>query len=155
NGVPVFCRGACWMPLDALTLRSQAADYAAAIAQARVAGMNMLRLAGLMIYESDAFHDECDAQGVLLWQDFMVANMDYPQEDAAFLASAQREVREQLLRWQGRPSLALLCGNSEVEQQAAMWGASRELWSSRLFDEIVPGLCREVMPGVPYWPSSA
>lgn len=155
NGVPVFCRGACWTPLDPVTLRSSATDCRAAVAQARVAGMNMLRVAGTMAYEDDHFFDACDEQGMLVWQDFMFANMDYPGDDAAFMASVTVEVRQQLQRRQAAASLALLCGNSEVEQQAAMWGASRELWRSTLFDDTLAQLCNEHAPGTPYWPSSA
>jgi beta-mannosidase len=155
NGVPVFCRGACWMPLDPMTLRSSPQSYSAAVAQARAAGMNMLRVPGTTVYEEDHFYDACDEHGVLVWQDLMFANMDYPAEDPAFAASVALEVRQQLERLRARACLAVLCGNSEVEQQAAMGGAPRELWSSPLFDETLPQLCREFAPGVPYWPSSA
>ena len=155
NGIPVFCRGACWTPLDPVTLRSCAADCHAAIAQACEAGMNMLRVAGTMVYEEDHFFDACDEQGMLVWQDFMFANMDYPSEDAAFIASVSVEVRQQLQRLHSSACLAVLCGNSEVAQQAAMWGAAREAWRSPLFDETLARLCLEHVPGTPYWPSSA
>ena len=155
NGVPVFCRGACWTPLDPVSLGADRPPRGAALAQVRAAGMNMLRLSGALIYEDDAFFDACDAQGVLVWQDFMFANMDYPEDDAGFVATVQEEVTQQLERLQGRPSLAVLCGNSEGEQQAAMWGAPRERWEPALFHETIPALARELCPGVPYVPSSA
>lgn len=155
NGVPVFCRGACWMPLDAVTLRAPAAAYRTAIAQARDAGMNMLRVVGSTVYEDDAFHDECDRQGLLVWQDFMFANLDYPADDPGFATSVEHEVRGQLQRWRARPSTAVLCGNSEVEQQAAMWGAPRPLWQPALFHAQMAGWAAELCPHVPYWPSSA
>src|SRR5204862_2087373 len=75
NGVPVFCRGACWTPLDVVTLRSSPERYREALEQARDAGMNMLRVVGTMAYEDEAFHDACDELGILVWQDFMFANM--------------------------------------------------------------------------------
>jgi beta-mannosidase len=155
NGAEVFCRGACFTPLDPVSLHASPAAYAAAVGQARAAGMNMLRLSGAMIYEDDAFFDACDAQGVLVWQDFMFANMDYPEDDAGFAATVAEEARQVLARLRARPSPAMLCGNSEVEQQAAMWGAPRERWSPRLFHEVLPALARELCPGVPYVPSSA
>jgi len=155
NGVPVFCRGACWTPLNAVTLRGTADDYDAAVRQAAAVGMNMLRIPGTMVYEEDAFFDACDAQGVLVWQDFMFANMDFPAEDPAFMASVTTEVRQQLSRIRARASLAILCGNSEVAQQAAMWGAPADLWSNTLFDELLPRLCAELAPAIQYWPSSA
>lgn len=152
NGVPVFCRGACWTPLDVVALDASPEACEAAVAQARAAGMNMLRVGGTMVYESDAFHDAMDRHGMLLWQDLMFANMDYP-EDPAFQASVVAEVEQQLSRWQARPSLALVCGNSEVEQQAAMSGAGRERWAPPLFHEV---LARHVAAhGITYLPSSA
>ncbi len=155
NGVPVFCRGACWTPLDVVSLTADRAAYEGALRQARDAGMNMLRASGTMVYEGDDFHDLLDELGILLWQDFMFANMDYPEDDPAFVEGAVDEARQVLARLQGRPSLAVLCGNSEGEQQAAMFGAPRERWSPRLFHEVLAGVAREWCPDVPYWPSSA
>ncbi|HEY2516100.1 MAG TPA: hypothetical protein VGI39_34750, partial [Polyangiaceae bacterium] len=155
NGVPVFCRGACWTPLDPVTLSADRAAYAAALTQAQRAGMNTLRIGGTMVYEADDFYDLADELGILLWHDFMFANMDYPEDDAPFVAGVEAEAKQFLARMQGRPSIAVLCGNSEGEQQAAMWGTPRERWSPRLFHEVLPRVCAESLPGVPYWPSSA
>ena len=159
NGVPVFCRGACWTPPDPVTLDTSSGAAAESLRETlerfRDAGLNMLRVGGPMVYESAAFLDLCDAHGILLWQDFMFANMNYPENDAAFNASVTTEARQQLARLAGRPCLAVLCGNSEGEQQAAMWGAPREAWSPTLFRETLAQLAREYRPDVTYWPSSA
>lgn len=155
NGVQVFCRGACWTPLNPVTLRSSVSECLVAVEQARAAGMNMLRVPGTMVYEEDHFYDACDELGILVWQDFMFANMDYPFDDAAFMQSVETEVIQQLERLRSRASLAILCGNSEVAQQAAMWGALRELWQSPLFDDTLARRCAEIAPDTPYWPSSA
>jgi beta-mannosidase len=132
NGVRVFCRGACWTPLDVVTLGATAEATRAAVDQARAAGMNMLRLSGTMTYADDALLDALDEAGILLWQDLMFANMDYP-EDAAFTAVATAEADHELARLQARPCVAVVCGNSEGAQQAAMWGAARTLWEPALF----------------------
>jgi beta-mannosidase len=155
HGEPVFCRGAVWTPLDAVSFRSSAGAYAQALAQVREAGMNMLRVAGTTVYEEDAFYEACDRAGVLVWQDFMFANMDYPAGDEAFLHSVRTEVRQQLQRLHAHPCIAVLCGNSEAEQQAAMWGAPRDAWEQPLFHETLPALCEELAPDMAYWPSSA
>ena len=129
NGVPVFCRGACWTPLDPVSFGAPADAYRAAVAQLVAAGMNMIRIGGTMTYEDDALYDALDEAGVLLWHDVMCANMDYPGELATQLAA---EVAEELARLQARPCVAVICGNSEGEQQAAMFGAAaavREPWS--------------------------
>ncbi len=155
NGERVFCRGVCWTPPDVVALDTGTAMADTAIGQLVAAGMNMVRVGGTMVYESDAFLDACDAQGVLLWQDFMFANMDYPENDSAFSLSVTHECTQQLRRLAGRPCIAVLCGNSEGEQQAAMWGTPRERWSHPIFHKLIPDLVRELAPQIPYWPSSA
>jgi beta-mannosidase len=152
NGVPVFCRGACWTPPDPVTLTATPDEYHTAIAQVREAGMNMLRVGGTMVYEDDAFYDALDEGGILLWQDLMFANMDYP-DDEAFVANALAEVDQQLERLHSHACLAVLCGNSEIEQQAAMSGAPRECWSPPLFHQDIAERARTF--DVPYVPSSA
>jgi beta-mannosidase len=154
NGEPIFCRGAHWTTTDVVTLTGDDAAYAAALDQVRAAGMNMLRVGGTHFYEADAFYEGCDARGILVWQDYMFANMDYPAEDSAFLASVRREAQCFLSRVQTSPALAVVCGNSEVEQQAAMLGLPRALWKGPLFEEVLPAETRAARPDVCYWPSS-
>jgi beta-mannosidase len=154
NGVRVFCRGAVWTPLDCVALNASAAEYVNAIDQARAAGMNMLRVAGPLVYETDTFLDLCDSSGILLWQDFMFANMDYPAEDPDFAANVSHEAVQILSRLQARPSLSMLCGNSEGAQQAAMSGAGREHWAPALFEKTLAAQAHEYCPDVPYCPSS-
>jgi beta-mannosidase len=153
NGVPVFCRGACWTPLDPVALRAPREAYTAAVAQARACGMNMLRVGGTMVYEDDALYDALDEHGILLWQDLMFANMDYP-DDAEWARGVEIEVDAQLARLRARPSLAVVCGNSEGGQQAAMSGAPRDKWTPALFHEVLPAVAARAVPGVPYVPSS-
>jgi beta-mannosidase len=121
NGVPVFCRGACWTSADLVTLAGTAAQLRHTFALARDAGMNMLRVGGTMVYESDAFYALADEYGMLVWQDFALANFDYPT-DAAFNASIEREASQFLIRTRRFAALAVLCGGSEADQQAAMFG---------------------------------
>ncbi|HVT33361.1 MAG TPA: glycoside hydrolase family 2 protein [Rhodanobacteraceae bacterium] len=151
NDVDVFCRGACWTPLDPVGFRNDGERVREAIAQVRDAGMNMLRVGGTMVYEDDAFLDALDANGILLWQDFMFANMDYPDDDA-FTASVLAEVDAEIARFGARPCLALFCGNSEGEQQAAMSGTPRTVWSQKLFSETIAA--RVAAAGFRYVPSS-
>jgi beta-mannosidase len=154
NGAPVYCRGACWTVADVVSLSGSRDTLAHDLRLARDAGINMLRIGGTMVYESDEFYDLCDELGILVWQDFMFANMDYPAHDLDFSANVEAEATEQLRRLARHPSLAVYCGNSEVEQQAAMLGAPRELWRSSWFGERLPALCAEHHPGAAYVPST-
>jgi beta-mannosidase len=147
NGVPVFARGAVWTPVPEAELRD-------ALTTVCDGGMNMVRVPGTGSYESAAFHDLCDELGLLVWQDFMFANLDYPIEDPDFRAAVEAEARVALAQVAGRPSLAVLCGNSEVEQQAAMFGVDPALGRGELFGELLPRLAREAGTDVPYVPSA-
>jgi beta-mannosidase len=154
NRVPVFCRGAVWTPLDFLRLRSEPKALRAALESARDAGVNMLRVGGTMAYECEEFYAACDALGIMVWQDFMFANMDYPVGDRTFRADVEAEVRCQLERLHRHPCIAAYCGGSEVAQQAAMLGLPADHWTNDFFAETVPRLCSIDHAGIPYFPSS-
>lgn len=150
NGHVVFCRGACWTINDVVSLNSDAQLLTDSLRLARDAGMNMVRVGGTMLYESEVFYSLCDELGILVWQDFMFANMDYPIDDEDFRASVEAEVTQQLKRWQAHPCITVYCGNSEIEQQSAMLGMSKELWRNALFSTLLPDLCRRWHAGVHY-----
>lgn len=148
NGQAFFARGACWSTADLVTLSGDRETLAPWLRQARDANMNMIRVGGTMLYESDDFFALCDELGLLVWHDFMFANMDYPIADPTFRASVEREADQFLTRVQSHPSLAVLCGGSEIAQQAAMLGLPPTLWSSALFDEILPRIAKARCPQV-------
>ncbi len=155
NDVDVFCRGVCWVPLDTLRLHATPARYRVVLATLRAAGANMVRVGGTMAYEDAAFFEACDEAGVMVWQEFMFANMDYPADDAAFAEDVAVEAAQQLALWQRHACVAAVCGNSEVAQQSAMWGADRDAWAPPLFHDTLAALAARALPDVPYWPSSA
>jgi beta-mannosidase len=154
NGVRVFARGAVWTPLDLAGLAPDPGALKAALERVRDAGMNMLRIPGTSAYESGSFHDLCDELGLLVWQDFMFANLDYPIVDAAFRETVEHEARTVLGEIAGRPSLAVLCGNSEIEQQVAMLGLDPSLGRGELFGELLPRLLADAMTDAIYVPSA-
>ena len=154
NGVPVFCRGACWTTADFITLRGERSLLRKTLEMARDAGLNMLRVGGTMVYESTDFYELCDELGILVWQDFMFANMDYPVGDERFRAEIDAEVQHQLNRLQRHVSIAAYCGGSEIAQQAAMLGLPASDWTNDFFAESVPKLCLNWHPTIPYFPST-
>jgi beta-mannosidase len=154
NGVPVFARGAVWTPPDPVGLAPEPEALRAALERVRDAGMNMLRIPGTSAYESCTFHDLCDELGLLVWQDFMFANLDYPIADEHFRATVEREASTLLSTIAGRPSLAVLCGNSEIEQQVAMLGLDPALGRGELFGKLLPGLIAHASSDAVYVPSA-
>jgi beta-mannosidase len=152
NGVPVFCRGANWMPSDLVGLGSE--DCATLVGLAREAGMNMLRVSGTTLYPAPDFYDLCDAAGILVWQDLMLANFDYPHEAGSFAAALAGEVGSLLDRTQLSPALAVVCGGSEVWQQAAMLGAPRTVWADTFCADTLPRLVAAWRPDLVAIPNS-
>jgi beta-mannosidase len=153
NEEPVYCRGACWTVSDIVRLGNDD-SLEHDLRLACDAGINMLRIGGTMLYESDRFYELCDELGILVWQDFMFANMDYPVDDAEFTANSEAEARAQLARLTPHPSLAVFCGNSEVEQQAAMLGMPRDSWRNHWFGDRLRQLCGDYCPDAAYIPST-
>jgi beta-mannosidase len=147
NGVDVFARGAVWTPVPEDEVRTT-------LETLRDAGFNLVRIPGIGVPETPAFHDLCDELGLLVWQDFTFANLDYPIADGLFRATVEDEARALLAQVAGRPSLAVLCGNSEVEQQAAMFGVDPALGRGELFGVLLPELARAAGADVPYVPSA-
>jgi beta-mannosidase len=137
NGVRMFCRGACWTPLDIVNLQAPEMDYERELGLMQSAGLNMVRLSGTMQYEAPEFYRTCDALGILVWQDAMLANFDYPS-DAAFRDIIRSEITTFIRRLGASPSLAVFCGGSEVGQQAAMMGLPREKRDVLLAETVIP-----------------
>ncbi len=149
NGAAVFCRGACWTTPDIVALPGDAASYRPWLEALRDAGMNMVRIGGTMLYEADDFYALCDELGLLVWQDAMLANFDYPTS-AEFRASLAAELRHFLDRTQTNASLAVMCGGSEVWQQAVMFGVPHDRIDDSLYRSIIPEVAARLRPDLPY-----
>ena len=154
NGVRTFARGAVWTSPDPIGLAPDSATLRTALERVRDGGMNMLRIPGTGAYESREFYDLCDELGLLVWQDFMFANFDYPISDPGFRAAVEREAGALLEELAGHPSVAVLCGNSEVEQQVGMLGLDPLLGRGELFGELLPQLIAEERLDSIYVPSA-
>ncbi len=98
NGVPIFAKGANWVPASSFVGAIPDAAYRDLLERAVGANMNMIRVWGGGIYEHDIFYAECDRLGLLVWQDFMFACAPYPDDDPAFVENVRAEVVEQVSR---------------------------------------------------------
>lgn len=125
NGRDIVCKGANWIPADALPSRATEAKMAKLLNDAKAANMNMIRVWGGGVYESDAFYHECDKLGLLVWQDLMFACAQYPSTND-FIEEVSQEVQHQLKRLQHHPSIALWCGDNEVIGSITWYPESRE-----------------------------
>ncbi|HYC72440.1 MAG TPA: glycoside hydrolase family 2 protein [Opitutaceae bacterium] len=158
NGRAIFAKGANWIPAHAFVAGLTRRDYARDLRAAAAAHMNMIRVWGGGIYESEDFYDLCDELGLLVWQDFMFACTTYPA-DPSFLDSVRAEAAGQVRRLRHRACLALWCGNNEIWHcnaahltQPEYAGQRRD--NHRLFHEVIPAEVARLDPATPYWPTS-
>jgi beta-mannosidase len=158
NGVPFFAKGGNWIPADAFATRVSWDDYARLLNDVADVNMNMLRVWGGGLYESDAFYDLCDELGICVWQDFMFACSAYPTFDKAFMASVKAEAEDNVRRIRHHACVALWCGNNELEQGLVgdTWNDRQMSWEDygRLFDTLLPGIIGALDPDRDYWPCS-
>ncbi|MBV9616760.1 MAG: glycoside hydrolase family 2 protein, partial [Ktedonobacteraceae bacterium] len=157
NGVPIFARGANWIPAHSFVGALKADRYAMLLGTAQEANMNMLRVWGGGIYEHDVFYELCNRSGILVWQDFMFACAMYPENNSSFVDEVDAEARYQVRRLRNHPCLALWCGNNENQ-----WIHDRGNWNkpdfalpgSLYYNKILPQIVKELDGKTPYWPGS-
>lgn len=159
NRIPLFARGGNWIPCDTMIPRGVKSGLIEKRLQDCLdMNFNMIRVWGGGIYEDDRFYEFCDANGILVWQDFPFACYATPHLEE-FYENVSAEVEDQLRRLVNRPSLAILCGNNEIEKGWKEWGFALFFPEHKpgyryLFEELLPELTARYAPQIPYWPSS-
>ncbi|MEM1011431.1 MAG: glycoside hydrolase family 2 protein [Planctomycetota bacterium] len=162
NGRSVYCKGANWIPDDVYPARVDRDRYRERLKQAASANMNMVRIWGGGLYESDGFYELCDEMGLMVWQDFLFACAAYSELDEV-ADEVEAEARDNVSRLCRHPSLVLFNGNNEN-----LWGhrdwhfrgqswpdsiGSRG-WGAKYYFDVLPSAVADLAPGVPYWPGS-
>ncbi|SER14939.1 beta-mannosidase [Lentzea xinjiangensis] len=157
NDKPLFVKGANWIPDDHFLTRITRDRLARRVDQAVAAHVNLLRVWGGGIYESDDFYDVCDERGVLVWQDFPLACAAYPEEEP-LRGELEAEARENVVRLMSHASLALWNGGNENLWGFADWGWPDQLggrtWGLGYYDELLPAVVAELDPTRFYCPGS-
>lgn len=157
NGVKIFSMGANYIPMDNLLSRVTDERLEQHIQWAIDANFNTLRVWGGGYYPEDKFYDLCDEKGIMVWEDFMVACANiWFTEDMAW--EFKCEAIDNLARLNHHASLAILCGNNEMEDMIINAGAQNTEHVRHdyihLYEILLPELCREYAPDTFYWPSS-
>ena len=157
NGVDVFAMGMDYIPEDNLLPRVTPERTRRLLEDARAANVNTIRVWGGGYYPDDYFYDICDELGLLVWQDFMFACAVYNLTDA-FEETITAEFVDNIRRLRSHPSLALWCGNNEMEQFAGsgLWIRAMRQKSDyiKMFQYIIPKVLKAEDPQAFYWPSS-
>jgi beta-mannosidase len=133
NGYDVFCKGANWIPIDNFPHMRERRDYAYLLESAALSNMNMIRVWGGGLYESEDFYELCDSLGIMVWQDMAFACGMFPS-DSTYLSNVKEEVKDNVRRLRNHPSLVLWCGNNENEISYFEWGWNRTLTHDQRID---------------------
>ncbi|MBE0662240.1 MAG: glycoside hydrolase family 2 protein [Bacteroidales bacterium] len=165
NNVPVFMKGANYIPQHSFVTEVQDEDYQAIIDMAVASNMNMLRVWGGGIYEKDIFYELCNRHGLLVWHDFMFACAMYPGHNA-FVENVRQEAIYQVKRLRNHSNIALWCGNNEADEGWHNWQWQRTLdispkdsatiWEGykRVFHDLLPGVVNKYDPQRTYLSTS-
>ncbi|MFT5901991.1 MAG: beta-mannosidase [Bacteroidia bacterium] len=157
NGKPIFMKGANMIPQSVFPSSVTEKETIDLLVAAKESNMNMLRVWGGGVYQSDRFYQVCDSLGILIWQDAMFACSIYPW-DASFVENVKTEIRQQAERISDHACLAVWCGNNEVDVAWNNWGWQNEfkydqaqqdsIWTGykHLFDEVISQEIESVNP---------
>ena len=154
NGEKRFVRGTNWVPLDGFHSRdAQWVD--STIDMVVDLNCNMIRCWGGNVYEDTPFYDRCDREGIMVWQDFSMAGIIYPQSEE-FVSKVREEIKQVVIKFRSHPSLAMWSGNNENDN-SLIWtlptfhvDPNRDVISRKMIPEVL----YEFDPTRPYLPSS-
>ena len=157
NGINIFAMGADYIPEDHLLGRVTPETTRKLLEKAVFANFNSIRVWGGGYYPDDWFYDLCDEMGIIIWQDFMFACAVYDLTPE-FEANIRAEFKDNIIRLRHHASLGLMCGNNEMEQfvKEGVWVTKpSEIEDyTRMYEQILPSMMKELAPQVFYWPAS-
>ena len=160
NGVPIFAKGSNWCPAETFPTRITDQYLEGLLRSMAETHQNMLRVWGGGFYEEERFYDLCDRYGILVWQEFIFSCSIYPLDNPEFLENIRPEVVENIRRLRHRASLALWCGNNEMEWGWVGWNWDLPEFQNlktaydQFFHHTLRDWCQAEDPDHSYWPSS-
>lgn len=157
NGLKIFAMGANYIPEDQILPMRSEERTKQLLESCAAANYNMIRVWGGGLYPDDYFYDTCDRLGLLVWQDFAFACAVY-NASVDFCNNVKQEAADNVKRIRNHPSLAMWCGNNEIESAILYWGIpvtdSQKQSYTRIFEKLIPSVVKHYDPQTFYWPSS-
>ncbi len=156
NGIPIFSKGANYIPEDSILTRCSRERTKELLSQAIECHNNTVRIWGGATYAHDYFYDLCDEMGILVWQDLMFACSQYPN-DEKFYDSIAHETEDNMKRLRNHASLIMWSGNNECELAMIEWwhqsGKALEDYQYQ-YNTLLRGIAKKLDPTRYYMPSS-
>lgn len=154
NDVEVFAKGGDYIPEDSLLGRMNFEKSKQIIDSCIKANFNMIRIWGGGLYPTEDFLDYCDEKGIMVWQDFMFANIVTIWEGEE-KENMTGEVLQLTHRLRNHPCIAILCGNNETEMM--VWDSMEPKYKEmyiRQYEVDMKEIVNKEAPHIFYWPSS-
>ena len=154
NGKKIFCKGADWAPCEPFVSEVTEEKITKILELSVQMGLNMVRIWGGGMFETEHFYSECDRLGIMVTQDFLMACGDYPEDEDWFVQALQKEAEFAALALRNHPSLVwwngdnenAVCGN---EQMKEYWGRTSALKAiGPVLKDLDPA--RIFLPSSPY-----
>ncbi len=117
NGRRIFLKGVNWVPISPFYGTIEQRHYEADLSTFKAMNINVLRVWGGAIFEHEAFYDFCDANGLLVWQDFLQSSSginNCPPSGESFMNRLRQAATHAILEKRAHPSLLLWCGGNEL-----------------------------------------
>lgn len=118
NSEKIFLRGVNWVPISPLPGIVRRKDYVKYLSIFKEMNINILRVWGGALLETEEFYELCDQYGILVWQEFPQTSSgldDTPCEEKEFVDALEQIAREYVLQRRHHPSLLLWCGGNELQ----------------------------------------
>lgn len=143
NGKKVFIRGTNWIP-EGMLRTSDERTYAE-LRYTKQSGINLIRMWGGGIAESDYFFQLCDEMGFLVWQEFwMTGDTKHPHDADLYLSNVEATVK----RLRNHPSLAYYVSSNESTEMPGAKDLIMKLDGTRGYQ--MQSECDGVHDGSPY-----
>lgn len=146
NGQKVFAKGSNWVPAECFTGCMTDEKYEKLVHLAVSGNLNMLRVWGGGLYERDTFYNLCDENGIMVWQDFMYACSDIPEDNEAWVQNTLKECEYQIKRLRNHPALVYWCGGNEKTGAYGLQISKGDFF----IDNILAGLVHTLDPFRPF-----
>lgn len=143
NGEPIFAKGSNHVPSDCLIGRVTDEKSRRIVKEAADCNMNMIRVWGGGVYESEAFMAACDESGLMVWHDFMFACGYHPDHDPEFYNNVRIEATAAIKRLRNHTSLIGWSGNNEVQEMyfsAKLHHPDLPWYGGKIYEELLPEL---------------
>ena len=113
NGRRIFCKGSNWVNPELFWGEITSERYEELILLAKDCHMNIFRMWGGAGMPKESFYDICDREGILVWQEFMLACNKYI-DVGNYMETLESEASAIIKKFRHHACLALWCGGNEL-----------------------------------------